>query len=62
MIEHLKISTKIGKSFHKLSRKSGGECKKWTLNLNGHQIFEKNIHTVELGQCVQYELDFESIL
>ena len=29
IIEHLKISCKIGRSFHKLSCKSGGNWKKW---------------------------------
>ena len=62
MMEHLKISCKIGRSFHKLSRKSTGKWKKWTLNLKGHQAFEKNIQTVKLRQRVQSEQNFESIL
>ena len=62
IIEHLKISCKITRSFHKLCRKSGGKRKKWTLNLNGHQIFEKSIPTVKLRQRVQSERDFEGII
>ena len=62
IIEHLKISSKISRSFHKLSRKTDGKWKKWTLNLKPHQIFEQNIQTVALRQRVQYELAFESIL
>ena len=62
MIERLEISHKIGTSFHKFSRKSGGKWKKWTLNWNGHEIFEKKIQIVKLRKRVQFELYFENLL
>ena len=58
----LKISHKIVSSFHSFSRKSGGKLKKWSLNWNGHKIFGKNIQSVKLRKCVQFEMDFENML
>ena len=48
MIEGLKTSHKIGRSFHKFSCKSGAKWKNWTLNWNSHENFEKNIQIVKL--------------